>query len=134
MRRSRPPWRQSARLPVSVGVVPVWFAVAVLTRETLVAAATLVLAALGARRIDVTWSGKAGTFGLMVAFPLFLASESDISWADLARAGAWITGLVGLALAWWAAALYVPKARIAVREGRADRGAEAGPTGVRSDR
>ena len=25
-----------------------------------------------ARRIDVTWSGKAGTFGLMIAFPFFL--------------------------------------------------------------
>ena len=39
------------------------------------AAATLVLAALGARRIDVTWFGKAGTFCLMIAFPLFLASD-----------------------------------------------------------
>ena len=41
-------------------------------------AATLVLAALGARRIDVTWFGKAGTFGLMIAFPLFLAHESAL--------------------------------------------------------
>jgi cardiolipin synthase len=56
------------------GSVPTWFAVAVLVREALVAGATLALAALGARRIDVTWFGKAGTFGLMIAFPLFLAS------------------------------------------------------------
>ncbi len=54
------------------GSVPTWFAVVVLVRETLVAVATLVLAAMGARRIDVTWYGKAGTFGLMFAFPLFL--------------------------------------------------------------
>ena len=44
------------------GSVPVWFAVVVLVREVLVAGATLVLAAMGARRIDVTWWGKAGTF------------------------------------------------------------------------
>ena len=30
----------------------------------------------GARRIDVQWVGKAGTFGLMFAFPLFLASHA----------------------------------------------------------
>ena len=30
------------------------------------------LAALGARRIDVLWVGKAGTFGLMFAYPAFL--------------------------------------------------------------
>ena len=44
--------------------------------RSLVAGATLVLAALGARRIDVTWFGKAGTFGLMFAFPLFLAGST----------------------------------------------------------
>ena len=60
------------------GSVPTWFAVAVLVREALVAGATLALAALGARRIDVTWFGKAGTFFLMISFPLFLASESTV--------------------------------------------------------
>src|SRR5687767_11117670 len=62
------------------GSVPVVVAVLALAREVLVAATALVLAALGARRIDVTWSGKAGTFGLMFAIPLFLASESTIGW------------------------------------------------------
>ena len=42
---------------------------------------------MGARRIDVTWYGKAGTFGLMIAFPLFLASHSTLGWAD--TAGCW---------------------------------------------
>ena len=57
------------------GSVPTWFAVVVLVREALVGGATLILAALGARRIDVTWFGKAGTFFLMMAFPLFLAER-----------------------------------------------------------
>src|SRR5262245_39216788 len=67
------------------GSVPTWFAVTVLVREAVVSIATLVLAAAGARRIDVTWYGKAGTFGLMIAFPLFLASESTVGWADTAE-------------------------------------------------
>ena len=101
------------------GSVPAWFAVIVLVRETLVGGATLVLAALGARRIEVTWFGKAGTFGLMIAFPLFLASHSDLSWADTAGVLAWIAGIPGLALSLYAAVLYIPIARRALREGRA---------------
>jgi cardiolipin synthase len=100
------------------GSVPTWFAGAVLVREVLVAGATLLLAALGARRIDVTWFGKAGTFWLMIAFPLFLASKSTLSWAAAAQFWAWATGLTGLVLAWWAAVLYVPMARQALRDGR----------------
>lgn len=105
------------------GSVPLWFALVVLVRETLVGGATLVLAALGARRIDVTWYGKAGTFGLMVAFPLFLASHSDLSWADTAGVLAWVAGIPGLVLSLYAAVLYVPLARRALAEGRADRAA-----------
>ena len=51
--------------------VPLWFGVATLAREVLVSAAVLLLAALGAERIDVLWVGKAGTFGLMFAYPAF---------------------------------------------------------------
>ena len=103
------------------GSVPTWFAVVVLVREALVAGATLALAALGARRIDVTWFGKAGTFGLMVAFPLFLASESTVGWRDTGEVLAWVAGIPGLALSVYAAALYVPLARQALSEGRAAR-------------
>lgn len=102
------------------GSVPTWFAVIVLVRETVVSVATLVLAAMGARRIDVTWYGKAGTFGLMIAFPLFLASESTVGWADTAEVLAWVAGIPGLALSLYAAALYVPLARQALAEARAD--------------
>jgi cardiolipin synthase len=101
------------------GSVPVWFAVVVLIREVVVSAAVLLLAAFGAKRIDVTWYGKAGTFGLMIAFPLFLASHSTIGWADLAGVLAWIAAIPGLVLSLYAAALYIPLAREALREGRA---------------
>ena len=103
------------------GSVPTWFAVVVLIRETVVGSTTVILAALGARRIDVTWWGKAGTFGLMVAFPLFLASHSDLWWAGVADELAWLAGIPGLALSLYAAARYVPLARRALAEGRAAR-------------
>src|ERR671917_940435 len=103
------------------GSVPLWFAVVVLVRETLVGGTTIVLGMLGARRIDVTWFGKAGTFMLMVAFPFFLASHSTLGWADTAGVLAWVFGLPGLALSLYAAVLYVPLARRALAEGRADR-------------
>jgi cardiolipin synthase (CMP-forming) len=107
------------------GSVPIWFAGVVLAREVLVGGTTLVLAAMGAKRIDVTWYGKACTFGLMIAFPLFLASHSDLSWADTAGVLAWVAGIPGLVLSLYAAVLYVPLARRALAEGRADRAATA---------
>ena len=103
------------------GSVPVVVAVLALVREGLVAGATLLLAALGARRIDVTWWGKAGTFGLMFAFPLFLAGNSDLFWADTADVLAWVCAVPGIVLGYVALALYVPMARKALAEGRAPR-------------
>jgi len=105
------------------GSVPVWFAVIVLVREVLVAAATLALAALGAKRIDVTWAGKKGTFGLMVAFPSFLAGSADWSAAGFFTGLAWVAGIPGLILSLYSAAAYVPIARRAFAEGRAARAA-----------
>src|SRR5690606_6653892 len=95
----------------------------VLVREFVVGVTTIVLAVLGARRIDVTWFGKAGTFGLMMAFPFFLASRSTLGWADTAETLAWVTGIPGLGLSYIAWAMYAPLGMRALREGRADRAA-----------
>ncbi len=100
------------------GSVPAWVAAAVLVREALVSVAVVALAAMGARRIDVQWAGKAGTFACMVAFPLFLTSHSTAGWADLAGTLAWVVVLPGLVLAWYAAITYIPMARTALAEGR----------------
>lgn len=101
------------------GSIPAWIAWAVIVREVLISLATVSLAAMGARRIDVQWAGKAGTLALMVAFPLFLGSHADnLGWEDLAGALAWIFVIPGLVLAWYAAVTYVPRARVALAEGR----------------
>lgn len=100
------------------GSVPWWVAVIALTREGLVAAATLSLAAMGAKRIEVTWWGKAGTFGLMVAFPLFLTAHSSANWRHLASQLAWVAAIPGLILGVYSLVLYVPLARRALADGR----------------
>jgi cardiolipin synthase (CMP-forming) len=103
------------------GAVPLWFGIATIAREVLVSAMVLMLAAMGAARIDVLWVGKAGTFGLMFAYPTFLLGDGTAGWQEPIRVIAWVTGLVGLALAWWAAGSYIAPARRALREGRAAR-------------
>lgn len=100
------------------GAIPAAVAALVLVREGAVAIVAIVLAALGARRIDVTWFGKAGTFGLMFAIPFFLASESTVGWRDTAEVLAWVCVVPGLVFGYIAAAQYVPLGRRALREGR----------------
>lgn len=99
---------------------PRWFCVIVLVREVLVGAATVVLALLGASRIDVNGYGKAGTFGLMFAFPLFLWGSGDSGFEPAWVLG-YVAGIPGLCLSLYAAGLYVPAAARAFREGRAAR-------------
>ena len=109
------------------GAVPPWFAGATLARELLVSGAVVVLAALGAQRIDVLWIGKAGTFALMCAYPVFLLAHGPAAWQHAVLAVAWVSGAGGLVLAWAAAASYVPLARRALVTGRSARGAGGTP-------
>ena len=44
----------------------------------------------------------------MVAFPLFLASHSTLSWADTAGVLAWIAGIPGLVFGYISLVMYVP--------------------------
>ncbi len=104
--------------------VPLWFAVLTLVREAAISIVALVLGALGARRIDVTWWGKTSTFGLMFAFPLFLVAYADVSWSTLAEVLAYGIGVPSLILHYYAAWGYVPIARQALAEGRS--GGDAG--------
>jgi cardiolipin synthase len=104
------------------GSVPWVFAVLVLVREVAVGVGVLVLASMGARRIDVTWAGKCGTFLLMTAFPLFLAGNADdFAYQDLARVLAWACAGVGLVFSYYSAFRYIALGRVALQEGRASR-------------
>jgi len=104
---------------LAVGALPTPVAILALSREGLVAVAAIGLALAGARRIDVTLIGKAGTFGLMCAFPLFLAAHSTIGWHGTALVLAWVAATAGIVLGWVSVVLYVPLARAALVSGRA---------------
>lgn len=101
------------------GAVPLWLAVVVLVREAAVAGAALLLAARGAARIDVLFIGKAGTFGLMVCFPLLLAGHGNGTVVHDVRLAAEAGLVPALALSFAAAFAYIPAARRALRAGRA---------------
>ena len=109
------------------GAVPLWFGVATIVREVVVSLAVVALAAMGAERIDVLWIGKAGTFGLMFAYPTFLLGHGHARWQPPLRIVGWVSGSVGLVLAWMAAAAYVPEGRRALASGRSSRRAGNAP-------
>ena len=106
---------------VWVHAVPLWFAGLTLLREVLVSGATLLVASLGGRRIDVLWVGKAGTFAMMTSYPAFLIAHGPAGWQKVFLVIAWVTGAAGLVLAWTALFSYVEPALAALREGRAGR-------------
>jgi cardiolipin synthase (CMP-forming) len=103
------------------GAVPWWFAIATLVRELVVSGTVLLLASLGAARIDVLWLGKAGTFGLLTAYPLLLMAHGPATWQTVLHFIAWPIGWIGLILAWSATIAYVRPARAALANGRAGR-------------
>jgi len=106
------------------GAVPWWLIVLTLFREGLVAVAALVLGAMGARRIDVTWWGKVATFGLYFAFPGLLLGASEHATADVFLVIGWVLAVPSLVYSYLSAVEYVPLARSALREGRLDREAD----------
>jgi cardiolipin synthase len=106
--------------------VPLWLGVVALSREALVAIGFLFVAAAGGRRMDVQWAGKAGTFGLMCALPLFIGGHAPIAWRHTAEILAWISVIPAMVLGWYAAITYIPKARQALAETRYAHTEEAG--------
>lgn len=97
------------------------FAWVVVVREVLLSSFVVFTVAMGARRMDVTWFGKAGTFGMMTAFPAFLAS-ADSALSDTAQdvflAIAWLSAVPALVLSMIAFFGYLPAGIRALREGR----------------
>jgi hypothetical protein len=54
----------------------------------------------------------------MFSYPAFLLGHGTAQWQTPIRDIAWVTGIVGLVLAWIAAGSYIPVARDALAEGR----------------
>ena len=92
------------------GAAPRWVLIVVLAREAVISVGTVWLAALGARRIDVQWTGKAGTLALMFALPLFLWLDNTSPGVghDVLAVITWSFTIGGLVLSYYAAAGDIP--------------------------
>ncbi|MBI5158033.1 MAG: CDP-alcohol phosphatidyltransferase family protein [Acidimicrobiia bacterium] len=99
------------------GVLPPWFAAAIIAREILVGIGAGVLAARAKARLDVRWFGKVATFALYFAIPAFYVYEGG--WPESFRWFAWGIGVPGLILYWYVALLYIGDMRVALRRERA---------------
>lgn len=107
---------------IIVGAVPLWFGLLVVAREVVMSAYVAAITFMGARRMDVTFIGKTGTFCQMAAFPLFLiAGDESLSddLRDLTLAGAWLFGIPGLVFGYMAFVGYLREGPHALAEGRA---------------
>ncbi len=96
----------SHSIPLAIGLI-------IIFREVLMSVTTVILALLKAKRIDVIWFGKAGTFVLMVAIPLMiLTSYSAVAHTAAVVIFFYKTGLVlaviGILMSYVATIMYVP--------------------------
>lgn len=99
---------------IAVDAIPLWVAAVALAREAVVGVGFVTVASVGGRRMDVTLAGKAATFALMVALPLFLFGHSSAGWHGGGEDVAWVFAIPGLILGWYSAVRYVPMARAAL--------------------
>jgi len=91
------------------GVLPAWFAWAIIIRETLIGLGALVLGARVGAKLTVRQMGKLATLLLYAAIAwLYVAVGADVMWLEVA---AWIAGVPGLILYWVVGAQYFADAR-----------------------
>jgi cardiolipin synthase len=122
------------RLMMVVGIVSIMiklddpafrvYASIVLTREVLVGVYVLTITAMGAKRMNVTWWGKVGTFANMCAFPWFLFANEPSwthAWRTFWEVLAWCAAAPGVVFSLLAAWQYIGLGQQALAEGRAER-------------
>jgi cardiolipin synthase len=93
-----------------VGVVPAVIGWPLLAREVVMALVALTLVSKGLGTLEVRYLGKIATFLIYGSIPAFYLASADVLRSLMAPA-AWISGVIGLALYWYTAALYVGDAR-----------------------
>jgi len=98
------------------GIVPWWFVIILLVRDTLLAATLPVLRSRGLSSLPVTYIGKAATFALMAGFPLVLLGSYDALWSRVVMACGWAFLVWGMYAYLWAFALYAVQMMLVVRQ------------------
>jgi CDP-diacylglycerol--glycerol-3-phosphate 3-phosphatidyltransferase len=108
--------------------LPLWWALALIGRDVLLAFTIPLLRRHGYGPLPVHFLGKAATFNLLYAFPMLLAAlpDRDDVLSTVFRPLGWAFATWGSTLYWWAGVLYVIQVRQLIR---ADRGSTEGAPG-----
>lgn len=92
-------------------IVPLWFAVLLVSRDLFLVLLLPVLRRHGLTTLPVHFLGKAATFCLLYALPLLLLGDGDTTLAMLAEVFGWAFAIWGVTLYWWAGLLYALQIR-----------------------
>ena len=105
--------------------LPLWWALALIGRDLVLACLLPVLRAHGYGPLPVHFLGKAATFNLLYAFPMLLAAlpERDDLLSTVFRPLGWAFTTWGSVLYMWAGVLYAVQVRQLVRADRLHEGA-----------
>jgi cardiolipin synthase len=99
-----------------VGVLPSWFAIALIVRELVIGVGALYGWRNGVTKLDVRWLGKAATLALYVSVAAFYIgvgfSVDAMVWL------AYLFGVPGLFMYYWVAFQYLGDMRVAIAEAR----------------
>ncbi len=88
--------------------VPWWLVVVIVGRDFMLFFTLPILAKVGYGPLPVNYSGKAGTFALLYAFPLMLLPDVLPSgWAVFIYPVAWGFAFWGIWMYWWAGGIYL---------------------------
>lgn len=103
-----------------VGVLPWWFAAAIIARDVLLLVLGVVLANFRFGPLPVHHLGKMGTFALLFAMPTLLlaAAFPEINWVAFPLG--WAAAIWGLFLYWWAGVAYALQAVRMIRGTRVE--------------
>ena len=88
-------------------VIPWWLVIVIVGRDVVLLLLGVLLANYGWGPLPVHHLGKAGTFLLLFALPLFVLSAAFPSIDQVAHPFAWAAALWGVFLYWWAGVIYV---------------------------
>ena len=109
-------------------IMPWWLVGLLLGRDVLLLGVVPVLKRYGyPTALPVHFLGKAATLNLLYALPLLLLGDGHETVNHVARIAGWAFGIWGVALYWYAGALYALQARRLVRTGAGGTSADASP-------
>jgi len=105
----------AAAVIIMLDLAPIWTVVVVLARDGLLLAMIPFLSAKGVPRPAVTWSGKAGSFGVMWAFGVWLGAaiaDPPLEWVQVLG---WLCFIPGILFSYYAAYEYARMALASLR-------------------